>query len=620
MDSDESSPSSNPQRHGPQAARGRSLYPTHLSRSEASVQDQKRVPLHRRGKSRTYERLEDLLREAGYAETRIFTPEAERLEAQAERKEKDRRDRGARLGATTRSENAGGIMSFLAGLVGGSAGRKDVVTSDDGSFAGGSRPPETLSWGRAQGRIAANALNRRESENIDPPTPTPKTRQRPNARPTTAPAHGERKPFTPVIITTPPLNSPNSSDSKSTSYHSANLHASSSSSSLSPPFSSPMLHQKPQSRATAALRHMMSTPNIPRLDRPQSSYAQPPSAVRRSSELVGHAVHRHSTTGLEPPMPSNWLQTVAQAVLGTGPESGAYVGGPRGRSLNVNTNKRRDISTSLVASHELLLTPSTPKPAMGLVTLASVTCHSAPGSRSSSLVRASDKKEKLSRKNSSGKKRRNSLTRVPSLGVTTVELGQYEGRRNFPFSSSSNIHSHTVFLDNETDLTDDDDDNDDADPEPDFTALLMPARRQNSIRSLRKHLHNSKNGGHVLGRPSSVASFRAGSTSNINSDNNSSNRPGMRSATSSLRRTPHSRLSTDTGSGETRTVRQLVGNFDPDDSFEASLAQDLLRSRRGSIDEGDALADWPGLLRATAQSKRKERGAMPAAWRPWAQN
>ncbi|KAJ7217491.1 hypothetical protein B0H12DRAFT_975148, partial [Mycena haematopus] len=37
-----------------------------------------RVPLHRRGTSKTYERLEDLLREAGYKETRIFTPETER--------------------------------------------------------------------------------------------------------------------------------------------------------------------------------------------------------------------------------------------------------------------------------------------------------------------------------------------------------------------------------------------------------------------------------------------------------------------------------------------------------------------------------------------------------------
>ncbi|KAF8189909.1 hypothetical protein K438DRAFT_2143063 [Mycena galopus ATCC 62051] len=45
-----------------------------------------RVPLHRRGTSKTYERLEDLLREAGYKETRIFTPETERTVPQEETK------------------------------------------------------------------------------------------------------------------------------------------------------------------------------------------------------------------------------------------------------------------------------------------------------------------------------------------------------------------------------------------------------------------------------------------------------------------------------------------------------------------------------------------------------
>ncbi|KZP07226.1 hypothetical protein FIBSPDRAFT_875820, partial [Athelia psychrophila] len=42
-----------------------------------------RAPLHRRGTSKTYERMEDLLREAGYKETQVFTPETERAEAEA---------------------------------------------------------------------------------------------------------------------------------------------------------------------------------------------------------------------------------------------------------------------------------------------------------------------------------------------------------------------------------------------------------------------------------------------------------------------------------------------------------------------------------------------------------
>lgn len=52
--------------------RGRSRYPSSLAH------DGLRVPLHRRGTSNTYERLEDLLRDAGYKETRVFTPETER--------------------------------------------------------------------------------------------------------------------------------------------------------------------------------------------------------------------------------------------------------------------------------------------------------------------------------------------------------------------------------------------------------------------------------------------------------------------------------------------------------------------------------------------------------------
>ncbi|KAJ7039817.1 hypothetical protein C8F04DRAFT_1084965 [Mycena alexandri] len=57
-------------------ARVRKLYPESVGR----------VPLHRRGTSKTYETLEDLLAEAGYKETRIFTPETERTVPQDELK------------------------------------------------------------------------------------------------------------------------------------------------------------------------------------------------------------------------------------------------------------------------------------------------------------------------------------------------------------------------------------------------------------------------------------------------------------------------------------------------------------------------------------------------------
>ena len=70
------------------------------------------MPLHRRGTSKTYERLEDLLREAGYKETRVFTPETERAEAEAEEK----KERELRGGGSARG-GMGAVVGFLTGLM-----------------------------------------------------------------------------------------------------------------------------------------------------------------------------------------------------------------------------------------------------------------------------------------------------------------------------------------------------------------------------------------------------------------------------------------------------------------------------------------------------------------------
>ncbi|KZP28075.1 hypothetical protein FIBSPDRAFT_885963 [Athelia psychrophila] len=70
-----------------------------------------RVPLHRRGTSKTYERMEDLLREAGYKETRVFTPETERAEAEAE----ERKERTLRRAASVRS-GVDAVVGFISGL------------------------------------------------------------------------------------------------------------------------------------------------------------------------------------------------------------------------------------------------------------------------------------------------------------------------------------------------------------------------------------------------------------------------------------------------------------------------------------------------------------------------
>lgn len=59
----------------PVRGRTASRYPANLSQGEPG-----RVPLHRRGTSNTYEAMEDLLRDHGYKETRVITPEANRIQ------------------------------------------------------------------------------------------------------------------------------------------------------------------------------------------------------------------------------------------------------------------------------------------------------------------------------------------------------------------------------------------------------------------------------------------------------------------------------------------------------------------------------------------------------------
>jgi hypothetical protein len=95
--------------------RGRSRYPSSLA------PDGLRVPLHRRGTSKTYERLEDLLKEAGYKETRIFTPETERYREH---------ERGRGEGRQSNGKLKNGVdamVGFLAGLV---LGQADEQASD----------------------------------------------------------------------------------------------------------------------------------------------------------------------------------------------------------------------------------------------------------------------------------------------------------------------------------------------------------------------------------------------------------------------------------------------------------------------------------------------------------
>ncbi|KAH8116021.1 hypothetical protein DFH11DRAFT_1702055, partial [Phellopilus nigrolimitatus] len=401
--------------------RGRNIYPSHLAKDS-----EHRVPLHRRGKSKTYECLEDLLREAGYKETRVFTPEAERAEAQAEERRKKQEGRSAGP-----AKGVSAMVSFLTGLVLwhddasplkrtqslGSAARKQLVEDDDGGGA----------WQQA--------------------TPTP----------------NRRRPVPPApIIFASDFSSPGSSSSTS---------------SRSPPKF--LRGRPPPGRdARSTLRHMISAPNIPQQRPPH------PAPSRRATGLG----HMHTASQPQPPMPADWMNTVSRAVVGAGPSSGAHAGGPARRPHAVGRGQPVVPQAVRETRHEdghprragsasrRVFTPHTPRAytTPGVVTAASVMCRSAPGSRSTSLVRGRSAKGK-------GRNRNAAPSCVPSLGVTTVE----NDSTGWPAAGLLNMSSSAsmIRLDSESD-----DDSDGG--ELDFARLIVPARRQHSIHSLRRHLHN----------------------------------------------------------------------------------------------------------------------------------
>jgi len=95
--------------------------------------------LHRRGTSKTYEHLEDLLREAGYKETRIFTPDSHSPVHPA-------RDNDQDPDSSSKKQGVGAaVVGFLTGWVTGgnsSLTRTQHVQSDDAGLRTSSATPK----------------------------------------------------------------------------------------------------------------------------------------------------------------------------------------------------------------------------------------------------------------------------------------------------------------------------------------------------------------------------------------------------------------------------------------------------------------------------------------------
>ncbi|KAH9477435.1 hypothetical protein JR316_0009648 [Psilocybe cubensis] len=530
--------------------------------------DLRRVPLHRRGTSKTYERLEDLLKEAGYKETRIFTPEAERMD--------HRRDGGdsTKAGDDNRTsvvkDGMEAVVGFFAGLLPSAAASRTNLTTTEGenqltaSPREYSPPTSPLAKRRSFGQGGRPSLDLTEpstassNESFGEPTPRlirPKNSWASKPNPTTT--HPQ---------TSPPAHQSSliPRQSSRTSVNRQTNHA------FPGPGENSMGIASPRpSRAGAYLRHMASTQSMP--GRPNST---PVHLFNRNtmhshegdSEDPGVAYNRRGNGEGEeeghgePPLPPTWLETVARAVLFGG--GGAYIGGPSQHNLHdpsphvskTRTGKTpvlRQTRSSLsqapvrrpakrpVASRSRLsdqtnttglLAP--PPPLLfsmiergragrseGEVSVARVMCRSAPSSRSGSVVRGERGKERwqLGYERGRGRKKKNECDRLPSLARTQVEGDMWSRTRSgYKHGAGSMAPERWGEADGESDgvgVSSDDED----EGELDLARLLVPPKRQNSIKSLRKHLASQASAQQSLMKnfASAAAGGRRGSSANL---------------------------------------------------------------------------------------------------------
>ncbi|KIM36614.1 hypothetical protein M413DRAFT_31467 [Hebeloma cylindrosporum] len=480
-----------------------------------------RVPLHRRGTSRTYECMEDLLKEAGYKETRIFTPETDRKDVKGDGGSDD-----SRLSVVKDGMEA--VVGFLAGLMPSASSSKSSPRDYD--------PPVSPLTQRYSGP-------RRSLDLTEPPTPTTLTSSIDSLREPTPRASRQQtnSPAPTVIYHRPALVRTPSQ----LSYASRQVRKQPSRNSINhvPPPNLTIASPRP-SRAGAYLRHMASVPDIP--PRPNSTPAHRPRILLNDSDSEGPpSIYTRSGNGEgeseEPPLPPTWLETVARAVLFGG--TGAYVGGPshfqqdvvrlapppfmsttskQGKeqvlratrsSLSQVSSSRRSkyhqrmplTARSGLSDQTNFLVPPPPPPLFSRiergragtseseVSKTRVVCRSAPGSRSGSV----DGQERRGRGN---KRKQSNQDRLPSLARTKAEgdvWSRTTKRHNARSAAAGGASSANRYLggwgaesDSEEEgkghegVTSEDDD----EGELDLARILVPPKRQNSIKSLRKHL------------------------------------------------------------------------------------------------------------------------------------
>jgi hypothetical protein len=191
-------------------------------------------------------------------------------------------------------------------------------------------------------------------------------------------------------------------------------------------------------------------------------------ALRRvASSRPGNAIPSVTVTsptmGVAGPVPTGWLDAVARAVLG------APTKPPRRRPSRSPARRPNDRSRGRAPAPGNYL--SRAPTAAGAVSMTRVICHSAPGSRAPSLVR---------RKSKTGPP-----PRVPVLARTAIE---HDPVWQPPVSPAGSGSGSSLGLP-ETHDGDESVDSDEEDGrELDLARMLVPPKRKQSIRSLRRHL------------------------------------------------------------------------------------------------------------------------------------
>lgn len=291
---------------------------------------------------------------------------------------------------------------------------------------------------------------------------------------------------------------------------------------------------------------MASAPNMPK--RPSSTPVHPPPRRQTliSDSDTDDAVKFNENEMDGPPLPRTWLESVARAVLFGG--MGAYVGGPAGpptivepassasharalrptrsslsqvslqqgdyprlrtprSGLSGRASARGFSSNDLLAPPELFVRIERGRAgkSAGEVTRTRVVCRSAPASRASSHARGGSRgdgdgsREKRARPGKERKVRDGGERRVPSLASTQAEGDAWtRGRVRVATSGGGNRYMSGWGV--EPDSEDDGDaehrqSSSEDDEELDLARILVPPKRQNSIKSLRKHLATNEDAG-----------------------------------------------------------------------------------------------------------------------------